>query len=262
APRGFRRAGKAVQVDRERGRGQRPWRMARTLLRLPERPVSGRLAEGRRHPGDGGARCARLSLVPFPHAHRAGGRLRRHARSGVRHGVRPDCDPPGAPALARAWRRPRSLCWRMPVKYLVAFLAWAMPVVAWLSNTGAFGPTNGEISDRYPTLIVAAGYAFAIWGPIFVLDAIFGTRQLFERHATAALRRIRGLTAAGVAHRRPRARAVVAVGPAVAARRLGVAGGVPQPGPGDRGVPPVAGGGHAGVDAGAVRAGGGAGTDH
>jgi len=87
----------------------------------------------------------------------------------------------------------------MPVKYLVAFLAWAMPVVAWLSNTGAFGPTNGEISDRYPTLIVAAGYAFAIWGPIFVLDAIFGTRQLFERHATAALRRIRGLTAAGFA---------------------------------------------------------------
>lgn len=85
------------------------------------------------------------------------------------------------------------------MKYLVVFFAWAMPAVAWLSNAGVFGPTNGEISDRYPSLIVAAGYAFAIWGPIFVLDVIFGTRQFFERRATPALRRIRGLTAAGFA---------------------------------------------------------------
>lgn len=85
------------------------------------------------------------------------------------------------------------------MKYLVALLAWAMPVVAWLSNTGVFGPTNGAISDRYPTLIVAAGYAFAIWGPIFVLDVIYGTRQCFERQAIPSLRRIRPLTAAGFA---------------------------------------------------------------
>lgn len=85
------------------------------------------------------------------------------------------------------------------MKYLVAILAWLMPVVAWLSNTGVFGPTNGAISDRYPTLIVAAGYAFAIWGPIFVLDVIYGTRQCFVRQARPALRRIRPLTAAGFA---------------------------------------------------------------
>ena len=85
------------------------------------------------------------------------------------------------------------------MKVLVALLAWAMPVVAWLSNSGMFGPTNGAISDRYPTLIVAAGYAFAIWGPIFVLDVIYGTRQCFVRRARPALRRIRPLTAAGFA---------------------------------------------------------------
>lgn len=67
------------------------------------------------------------------------------------------------------------------MKYLVTLLAWLMPVVAWLSNTGVFGPTNGAISDQYPTLIVAAGYAFSIWGLIFLLDIIFGTWQLFDR---------------------------------------------------------------------------------
>lgn len=85
------------------------------------------------------------------------------------------------------------------MKYLVALLAVAMPIAAWLSNSGLFGPTNGAISDRYPTLIVAAGYAFAIWGPIFVLDVIYGTRQCFERQASPTLHSIRPLTAVGFA---------------------------------------------------------------
>lgn len=85
------------------------------------------------------------------------------------------------------------------MKYLVALLAWAMPVVAWLSNSGLFGPTNGAISDRYPTLIVAAGYAFAIWGPIFTLDVLYGTWQCLDRWADAGLRRLRPWTAAGFA---------------------------------------------------------------
>jgi len=85
------------------------------------------------------------------------------------------------------------------VKYLVALLAWAMPMVAWLSNSGLLGPTNGAISDRFPTLIVAAGYAFAIWGPIFALDVIYGIRQCLEQRTDATLRRIRPWTAAGFA---------------------------------------------------------------
>jgi hypothetical protein len=77
------------------------------------------------------------------------------------------------------------------MKVLVALLAWTMPFVAWLSNARIFGPTNGEISDRYPTLIVAAGYAFSIWGPIFLLDVVYATRQLFDRADDARLQRTR-----------------------------------------------------------------------
>ena len=83
------------------------------------------------------------------------------------------------------------------MRSLVLALALAMPLVGWLSNTGLLGPTNGEISDRYPTLIVAAGYAFAIWGPIFLLDVVFGIAQAGVRDADARLRRIRVLTAVG-----------------------------------------------------------------
>lgn len=74
-----------------------------------------------------------------------------------------------------------------------------MPLVGWLSNAGLFGPTNGEISGRYPTLIVAAGYAFSIWGPIFLLDLVFGVAQARVREADARLRRLRALTAIGFA---------------------------------------------------------------
>ncbi|MCE7901193.1 MAG: hypothetical protein DYH20_00720 [Gammaproteobacteria bacterium PRO9] len=83
------------------------------------------------------------------------------------------------------------------MRLLVALTAWAMPVVAWLSNAGAFGPTNGAISDQYPTLLVAAGYAFAIWGLIFLLDMVYGAWQAFDRVPDERLRRIRPWTAAG-----------------------------------------------------------------
>jgi hypothetical protein len=61
------------------------------------------------------------------------------------------------------------------MRWLVLLLSLAMPVVSWFSQQGVFGPTNGAISDRYPTLIVAAGYAFAaagfaltaVWMPVF-----------------------------------------------------------------------------------------------
>ncbi|MBV6416318.1 MAG: hypothetical protein CMLOHMNK_00860 [Steroidobacteraceae bacterium] len=84
------------------------------------------------------------------------------------------------------------------MKYLVAVLAWLMPVIAWLSNTGVFGPTNGAISDQYPTLIVAAGYAFSIWGLIFLLDVLYGTTQIFASDEPIQ-RRIRPFVAAGFA---------------------------------------------------------------
>lgn len=59
------------------------------------------------------------------------------------------------------------------MRLLLLLCALAMPLVAWLSQTGAFGPDQAEISNRYPTLLVAAGYAFSVWGLIFLLDVAY-----------------------------------------------------------------------------------------
>jgi hypothetical protein len=63
------------------------------------------------------------------------------------------------------------------MRLLVLLMSIAMPVVSFLSQRGTFGPDNGTVSDQYPTLLVAAGYAFAIWGVIFLLDLIYGIWQ-------------------------------------------------------------------------------------
>ena len=84
------------------------------------------------------------------------------------------------------------------MRLLVLLAALAMPVVAWLSNTGAFGPTNGTISDRYPTLLVAAGYAFSIWGLIFLLDILYAAWQFTgNRRRDATLARVAPWAATG-----------------------------------------------------------------
>jgi len=84
------------------------------------------------------------------------------------------------------------------MRLLVLLTALAMPIVAWLSNTGAFGPDQGEISGRYPTLLVAAGYAFSIWGLIFLLDLVYaGWQMTGERKRDATLSRIAPWAAAG-----------------------------------------------------------------
>lgn len=91
------------------------------------------------------------------------------------------------------------------MRLLVLLFALAMPAVSWLSQQGLFGPTNGAISDQYPTLLVAAGYAFAVWGLIFLLDIVFSFWQLRARRneasgvADGTLARIRPAAAAGFA---------------------------------------------------------------
>ncbi|GAA4858849.1 hypothetical protein [Luteimonas vadosa] len=84
------------------------------------------------------------------------------------------------------------------MRILLLLSAVLMPLVAWLSGTGAFGPDNGTISDRYPTLLVAAGYAFSIWGLVFLLDLAFGAWQVRAKQDSAGkLERIRPVAAAG-----------------------------------------------------------------
>lgn len=71
-------------------------------------------------------------------------------------------------------KRDTTKIWVEKVRWITLLAAIAMPLVAAFSNMGYFGPTNGQISNQYPTLIVAAGYAFSIWGVIFLLALVFG----------------------------------------------------------------------------------------
>lgn len=75
--------------------------------------------------------------------------------------------------------------------WLVLLCALCMPVVAWFSQHGAFGPDIGAISDGYPTLLTTAGYAFSIWGVIFLLDIVFAIWQCSNRRHDAAMLRVR-----------------------------------------------------------------------
>lgn len=63
------------------------------------------------------------------------------------------------------------------MRLLVLLSAVLMPIVAWFSQRGTFGPTNAAVSAEYPTLLIAAGYAFAIWGLIFLFDIVYGVWQ-------------------------------------------------------------------------------------
>jgi benzodiazapine receptor len=56
-------------------------------------------------------------------------------------------------------------------------------LVAYLLNVfvtfaiGTFGiggqPTNGELSDKYQTIVTPVGLSFSIWGPIFIIQALW-----------------------------------------------------------------------------------------
>ncbi|NYZ61204.1 hypothetical protein [Luteimonas deserti] len=86
------------------------------------------------------------------------------------------------------------------MRLLVLMCAIAMPLVGWLSQTGAFGPDQGTISNRHPTLLVAAGYAFSVWGLIFLLDVAYAAWQATgRRRADPVLGRVAPAAALGFA---------------------------------------------------------------
>merc|ERR1719502_661514 len=53
--------------------------------------------------------------------------------------------------------------------------------VTWLSLTGIFGATNTVLSKKYQTLITPAGWAFSIWGPIFIWETVFVVCQMLPK---------------------------------------------------------------------------------
>lgn len=80
----------------------------------------------------------------------------------------------------------------MLLRVMVLLLALVMPATSYLAQSGRFGATIESISNRTPTLIVPAGYAFAIWLPIFVLAAVFGFYQMGNlKRAKSEVDRIR-----------------------------------------------------------------------
>ncbi|HEX6910171.1 MAG TPA: hypothetical protein VF142_07245 [Longimicrobium sp.] len=61
-------------------------------------------------------------------------------------------------------------------------------------------PPVGSVSDRFPTYVVPAGYAFSIWGLIFALCIAYAVWQaLPARRESPLLRRVGWLTAAAFA---------------------------------------------------------------
>ena len=70
-------------------------------------------------------------------------------------------------------------------QFLVVFSVVTMIVMNYLSNARAFGGlTNGEVSDKYHTLITPAGYAFAIWSIIFLGLFAFAIYQALPAQRT------------------------------------------------------------------------------
>lgn len=62
---------------------------------------------------------------------------------------------------------------------LVILLAFvANTVFTFLSQFGAYGHTNAELSKKYQSLATPIGWAFSIWGIIFSAEAIFAVAQL------------------------------------------------------------------------------------
>ncbi len=70
-------------------------------------------------------------------------------------------------------------------QFLVLFSIIALIVMNYLSNTGLFGgQTNGDVSRKYHTLVTPAGYAFAIWGLIFLGLLAFAVYQALPSQRT------------------------------------------------------------------------------
>jgi hypothetical protein len=55
-------------------------------------------------------------------------------------------------------------------------------LVTYVSISGAFGATNTDLSKKYQTLVTPAGWAFSIWGPIFIWEGVFTIAQMLPRY--------------------------------------------------------------------------------
>ncbi|SHL24447.1 hypothetical protein [Hymenobacter psychrotolerans] len=80
------------------------------------------------------------------------------------------------PAAGRLWR------------WLAAAAIFGNIFLNYYSNAFPFNGQNmGEVSAKYPTLLTPAGYAFSIWGLIFLSLSIYAMWQLLPAQRTVGL---------------------------------------------------------------------------
>lgn len=83
---------------------------------------------------------------------------------------------PNRSAMGRAWR------------WLTALAILSNIYLNYYSNTHPFaGQTMGVVSAKYPTLLTPAGYAFSIWGLIFLALVVYAVWQLLPRQREVSL---------------------------------------------------------------------------
>lgn len=75
---------------------------------------------------------------------------------------------------------------------VVALLAVAQVAVAGLSGSGAFGESQGVVANSYATPLLAAGWTFTIWGPIYLLFLVYAGYQLLPRQRAREVHRRTG----------------------------------------------------------------------
>lgn len=83
---------------------------------------------------------------------------------------------PNTSAVGWAWR------------WLTAAAIFGNIFLNYYSNTQPFnGQTMGQVSAKYPTLLTPAGYAFSIWGLIFLALAVYAVWQLLPAQSKLSL---------------------------------------------------------------------------
>lgn len=70
------------------------------------------------------------------------------------------------------------------IRQILVVLATAgVIIINYLGGTGAINNTRvGDVSDKYPTLLTPAGYAFSIWSLIYLGMILFSIYQALPRH--------------------------------------------------------------------------------
>lgn len=68
--------------------------------------------------------------------------------------------------------------------FFVLFATFVVIFFNWVAATGGFGETISDISEKYPTKITPANYAFSIWGLIYAGLLAFSIYQALPKNLT------------------------------------------------------------------------------